>query len=227
MQEVNNSNFMQKLFIEEVKPALEWFDARWGASIIPEEYTKVTYVQNASSTWFNTGVYCGDNIDLYVRVKCPSASGSFYILQSRDGSGGRIHGISGSATGATITANCSGVSLTSAIKREADHQYDISMSIKDGMMRLYVKDITTGEYDTQVAVIEDAVDPSNTIGLFGNGFNSLSSGYQVERAKIVKDGSTVADYIPARKDADDGIFDLVTKTFMMPASGNAISGPDL
>lgn len=225
--EVNDSNFLQKMFIDEVKPALEWFDTRWGSSVIPKEYTKVAYVQNAASTYFDTGVYCSYNMEFFIRATCDRGTGSFYILQSRDGSGGTIHGISGSSTGGTITANCSGISIASNIIRQAGHKYDISMTTKDGIMRLHVKDITTGEYDTQIATIDNANVSSNTIGMFGNGFNYVASGVQVERAKIVKDGVTAIDYIPARKGDDVGVYDLVTKTFYMPTRGNAISGPDL
>ena len=75
------------------------------------------------------------------------------------------------------------------------------------------------------------VDPSTRIALFGrhNGGNdtcSTTSGFLL-RAKIWDDGTLVADFVPAKRDADDvlGMYDLVSNTFYTNAgSGTFVGG---
>ena len=223
MVEVNDSNFLKKLFIDEAKPALEWFDFRWAG--VPEGYERLEYIENAAATYIDTEITCNSNIELAIRVYVPVGKTSFYIFQSRESSSGDIHGIGGSSSDGDIQAYCTGSSIDSSVVRMSEHTYDIRMSCKDGVLKLYVKDLDTGEESDTKGTYTRIADATTSLGIFGTNFNKLSSGHRVYFASIIKDGERVANYIPARKDGSVGLYDSVTSKFLKCETGSLIAGP--
>lgn len=150
-------------------------------------------ITNASSTSIDTGIKAQDNIELFIRVK--GVADSFYILQARESSGGKIYGISGSQTGNTITS----FGVTSDIARTAGHIYTIKATLSNGSVTLYVNDETTGEEDTKTGTVTASAYPlpsPTTIKLYGD-YSKLPAAATVYRAYIKVNGEMAWDMYPA------------------------------
>ena len=197
---------------------------------LPLGYTLVDGITNAGNTMFDIGVK--DNTDdMEYEIRVAPRGGSWYILQSRDGSSGPIYGVSGANSGSKINFGAgTGISVQSAITRTVGNVLYLRGYHKNGSISLYVKDETDDTEDTQTDTYNTAsfVPATSNIGLFGNGTNFLSSGTAVYSAKIWKNGILVADYVPA-KDSNDvaGFYDRVSQTFKTPGAGSVTAGTEV
>lgn len=224
--EVNDSNYLQKLFIDEAKPALEWFETRWGGGEVklPEGYEKAEYIENilnasgASKTGIDTGIIFNGDIELNLKVYVPKTSTSVSFNMFYAYSNGFDYGING--TSSVIMAKANASKLTSSILRKKGNIYEIKMSAIDGVMKLHVKNVDTGEEDTKEVTYDGSFDSgTSTIHLFGLNTGSSANGYALEGhrvyyAKIVKNGEVVMNYIPATKDGVPGFYDSVSGEFV-------------
>ena len=196
---------------------------------IPTAYTQTKYTANTSSTDnIATNItWDVDDIELEIEVYIPTASDSFYLLQSRRASGQPIYGITGSASGSTIQGLINGSGATSDITRTAGHTYRINMKAKSGNLTLYVKDLTSGTEATNTGTYTWAA-YAYVIRLWGNnvGGQSLSANHRVKYVKIYKSGNLVLDWIPIKDgDGKAGFWEGVTRQAQR-MSTNLTAGAD-
>lgn len=197
------------------------------ASGLPNEYTLVENVRNASSTVATTNINDDvDDVEYEIRVK--PAAGSWYIFQSRASANAYIYGISGSSSGNTITFNVGGtVSLISDIgARSPDHIYLVRASHKNGVATLYVRDEITGDEDTKTATYDTADYVASQIStrFWGNSQNTVNANNYIYHAKMRKGGELVIDAVPVTYSGEAGLYDYVSGTFIGATQGSLIAG---
>jgi len=198
-------------------------------TILPNGYTPVEYVQNAASTYVNTGITPDqDDVEMEIRYYCGASGYANYIFQSRPTSGSDdIWGIAGSKTGNTINASwmAVGSGIQSDITRTVGHVYKMNMKYKDGVLTFSVFDETSGQSDVKSKSLS-FIAPSVPLGIFGNtGGNRIAAGHRVYYAWIKVNGEYVMNYIPAIYNNTAGFYDTVSKTFKGKTSGSLTAGP--
>lgn len=200
-------------------------------SNLPNGYTQLKYVQNtAGTTKVNTNVMpeIGDEIE--IRFITPyTATTSNYLLQSRESNNAGIYGISGSQSGNTIIFSWgSGVSITSNIIRELNHEYIIKASVTSTDLTLYVKDVTAGTEDTVTRTITTPSDTTEPYFIWGNGVQALSQVTPVYYAKITNNGTVKLNYVAAKDSNNSASFyDLVNNTFITTFDGTITGSTDI
>ena len=194
-------------------------------SNVPEGYTQVGGVTNASSGYINTGIIADvDDIEFDIVAQYNISSGSsWYVLQSRASSGASIYGISGSQTGNTIVGAFSGTSTTVSIARQLNHIYHINFKCKNGNATLYVEDLTDNTSETATGTYTFTAATTN-IGLFSNigGGGTLANGNtDVLSAYIIKSGVKVMDYVSCTdSNSVAGYYDWASARFVGATYGS-------
>lgn len=186
---------------------------------LPEGYIKTTYTANSGDTngKINTGLMPmnGDIIEIEFTAGAPV---SFYLFQSRIGSNA-IYGITGSGTGATISANWDDATVSS-ISRTREHHYYIRASFIDGTATIYVKDFTSNQDATNTGTYSTSSTPTVNYFLWGNSSNYLSTPYPTMYVKLTNNGTTRLNYVPCIRKSDNvaGFYDTVSQSFVTTTS---------
>lgn len=198
---------------------------------LPSGYTQLKYVQNGTSaTKINTGVMPETGDELEIRFITPyTATVSNYLIQSRESNNAGIYGISGSQSGNTIIFSWgSGISITSNITRELDHEYIVRASVTSTALTMYVKDVTTGTEDTVTRTITSPSDTNSPYFIWGNGVQALSQTTPVYYARIKNNGVTKLNYVAAKDSNNSASFyDLVNDTFITTFDGRIEGSEDV
>lgn len=194
--------------------------------LLPQWYTQIEYTQNNGSTRILTDfIPTVDDIEFDVTVK--PTTWSWYIFQSRTTSSSQPYGISGSASGATISFSMWGTDVTSEITRNASKIYRVVGTGKNGNLSLYVNNITDSEEDTKTGTYTFTAGTMR-IWLFWNTSSQyVNSGNRIYRAKLKIWWELVLDYIPC-KNANNQIwfYDLVSKRFVWATTWTFTAGGD-
>ena len=198
---------------------------------LPAEYTQVNYVTNTVSTAVDTGVMIDFAKNYEFEVECSAATGSWYILQSRETTSSPITGISGSMNGNTISLVVGGISpCVSAITRTAGNKLYVKATLNNGVATLYVKDKTAGTEDTQTGSYDTSqTNPTAVVYFLGNAAGQyVGVNSDVYMARIKENDTVVMDYVPAKQDATAGFYDKASGTFKTALTPENLSaGPEV
>ena len=195
--------------------------------VLSNEYTKLEYVKNNTQTLIDTGIK-PDVDDMEFEIEVQPSTGSWYILQVRDGAGGPIYGISGSTSGDTITFGWNGasVSLRSDIVRNPAHVYHVKATAKNGVATLYVHDLTAGVEDTKTTTYTYSNSTNQNIYVWGNGAGDrVAANNMIHYARIKKSGQYVMNYVPVIYNNAAGFYDMVSGEFKPATAGSIVAGP--
>lgn len=232
---------------------------------VPSGYTAVEYVENAANTLVKTGItFANSDQSMKQETKCRTVTGSFYLLQARDyvndnaaeearSSGtdpdatSTILGLSGAGSGGKIAGSAggaSGVTLDN-ITRLVAKTVELVFTVENGNQTLYCKDLSNNVEETKTATYDPTAltRPKTEMCFFGNmapayipsgggssiNPNRLSAGCRVYYTKIWKNGVLVRDYVPAVRDSDSkvGFYDRISHTFVTATQGSLTAGSSL
>ncbi len=195
--------------------------------MLPDGYTELEYVKNNTQTLIDTGIK-PDVDDMEFEIEAQPSTGSWYILQARNGAGGAVYGISGSVSGDTITFGWNGalVSLRSDIVRNPAHVYHVKATAKNGVATLYVHDLTAGVEDTKTTTYTYRNSTNQNIFVWGNsGGDRVAANNMIHYARIKKSGRYVMNYVPVIYNNAAGFYDMVSGEFKPATSGSIVAGP--
>lgn len=195
---------------------------------LPYDYTEVASITNAATTYLNTGVrLTKDDAIMEIHFTLADASGSFYLWQQRSSTSGNILGISGSATGSTITMNVGGTAITSDIARTAGHTYLVRATYNNGNGTLYVKDETTDTEATNTGTYTWGL-VNKDLHLFGNGLNTSQTsvgGITVDYMKLtVNNKVTFESCFAVNSSNVAGVYNVIARTFGTAGIGSVTAG---
>lgn len=232
---------------------------------VPSGYTAVEYVENAANTLVKTGItFANSDQSMKQEIKCRTVTGSFYLLQARDyvndnaaeearSSGtdpdatSTILGLSGAGSGGKVAGSAggaSGVTLDN-ITRLVAKTVELVFTVENGNQTLYCKDLSNNVEETKTATYDPTAltRPKTEMCFFGNmapayipsgggssiNPNRLSAGCRVYYTKIWKNGVLVRDYVPAVRDSDSkvGFYDRISHTFVTATQGSLTAGSSL
>lgn len=185
---------------------------------LPDGYEELEYIANGANTRISTSIaYDVDDIIMEVLVRpVAGANWRFWHILSNS-SGTNNTGIYGYGAGEISWRNNGSTIVKSSINRISGHLYLIRATAVNGQVSLYVKDMKTGDEDTQTGSYTfGAINSYFT--MFGNSYGTYaSSGNQVIYAKLWKSGQQRLYYTPCRRESDD------TVGFYNRISGNLIT----
>ena len=196
---------------------------------LPSGYTALKYLKSTGTQWIKTDI--APTLETTIQATGQRTVTSGYTALMGCNNPVAYIPMAGSAYGGTYYAkfgNSSEKNMTNAFPVGTALPPTITVNKTQAVFS------TEGMADKTLAIGATGlgtVDPNTRIALFGryDGSNdtcTTTSGFLL-RAKIWDDGTLVADFVPAKRDADDvlGMYDLVSDTFYTNAgSGTFVGG---
>lgn len=197
-----------------------------GSSRLPLGYTEVEYIENTGTSTSN-GAYLNLGLPLYNTI------GNSFVITSRLKS--EYYSASGYDDLETII-NSESVSSPyyGFVYRYAHSTHNIELSLNpSNHATLSTTANTDGTTSITISCNSTTVTDQVPLGLFASYNANYNTPYRFAKATIysftvVKNGDTVRDFVPAKRDSDDkyGLYDLVTDTFYVSPNGNNFVGGD-
>jgi len=194
------------------------------SSRLPQGYTEVEYIENTGTSSSN-GAYLNLGLPLYDTI------GNSFIITSRLKS--EYYSASGDDVLETII-NSEGVlsPYYGFVYRYAYSTHNIELaSSPSNHATLSTTANTDGTASITISCNSTSVTDQVPLGLFASYNANYNTPYRFAKATIysltvVKNGDTVRDLVPAKRDSDNkyGMYDLVTDTFYLSPNGNNFIG---
>ena len=195
-----------------------------GSSRLPQGYTEVEYVENTGTSTSN-GAYLNLGLPLYDTI------GNSFVISSRLKS--EYYSASGYDDLETII-NSESVSSPyyGFTYRYAHSTHTIEVSCNpSNSVSLSSTANSDGSNSIVISCNSTTVTDQVPLGLFASYNANYNTPYRFAKATIysltvVKNGDTVRDLVPAKRDSDDkyGMYDLITDTFYTSPNGNNFIG---
>ena len=195
-----------------------------GSSRLPQGYTEVEYIENTGTTSSN-GAYLNLGLPLYNII------GNSFVITSRLKS--EYYSASGYDVLETII-NSESVSSPyyGFVYRYAYSTHNIELaSNPSNHATLSTTANTDGTTSLTISCNSTSVTDQVPLGLFASYNTNYNTPYRFSKATIysltvVKNGDTVRDLVPAKRDSDSvyGLYDLITDTFYTSPNGNNFIG---
>lgn len=198
----------------------EWEEV---TSRLPQGYTEVEYIQNTGTSTSN-GAYINSGLKLYDVV------GNSFSLSGRVKS--EFYSASGYDDLETILNSEDVSSPYYGFAYRYVHTHVIELTCNpSNSVTLSSTANTDGSNDILINCASTTVTTQVPLGLFASYNGNYTTPYRFAKATIysltvVKNGVTVRDFVPAKRDSDSkyGLYDLITDTFYTSPNGNNFSG---
>ena len=183
--------------------------------ILPSGYTRLSYIQNSGSQYIDTGVVPTENFSYYIKYKDVSASGSNYVMASRNGTSGTIYeGVLGASASKNVTVPQHNTTTPNNY-RVKNNIYEVRAnynSSKTGTSS--IRCTTTGETFTGTQTASSSGAVANLL-VFAATSTQKHTGMALYRLKLYSNGSLIRDFIPCSQDSDSakGLCDTVNDVF--------------
>lgn len=204
---------------------------------LPDTYQQVEYLASSGTQYINTNISPDNYTSLDIVYKDTSATGSNYVVGSRNASSSTInYAVSGASATLAISSTFNGSSYTLPYTRSTDNMHHIYQNVEYNQSsgyRLYTSatNLTTSATSTGYTSYSSGVAAqAAAFHVFGFNSGNIHRGMQLYQLRIWKSGSLVGEFVPCYRVSDSvaGLYNLVDGSFHTNlGSGSFTVGADV